>query len=220
MQHLDLLLQARHPLEEKIRIFHAGAGACALPLCWSKIRPSASQIAADTDSDLLRTLQDWKVVPARSHLKLRAGDARSILEGSNSTYDVVVRDAFDGEATPDSLITTEWYQLVCTRLRPAGTYLANVAHGPARRSEGAPRFTSKQDVAAIYETFPAVAAIADRKVWRGERRGNITVAAWNEGEFEQEWLNRQVRKLPLPVAVYGRGDIRSWLGGATPKQDR
>lgn len=221
MQHLDLLLASRHRDAERLRILHGGAGACALPLCWAQKYPDASQAAVDTDGEMLGILKEWAVVPPRTRIKLRIGDVREVLTGSGATYDVIVRDAFAGDSTPRSLTTAEWHQLVRSRLRPGGTYLANVAHGAApswtKGQAGIGR--SKSDVAAAFAAFPSLLAIADRKVWRGTRRGNIAVAAWDQGEFDQEWLDQQVRRLPLPVAIYSRSDIAAWLAGTEPSRD-
>ncbi|WRS29444.1 fused MFS/spermidine synthase [Actinomycetaceae bacterium MB13-C1-2] len=221
MQHLDLLLGSRHREAERLRVLHGGAGACALPLHWAQKYPAASQVAVDTDAEMLGMLKEWKVLSPRSRIKLRVGDAREVLEGSGATYDVIVRDAFAGESTPRSLTTTGWHELVRSRLRPGGTYLANIAHGATsswtRGQAGS--ITSKSDVAAAFSVFPSLVAIADRKVWRGDRRGNISLAAWERGEMDREWLEQQVRRLPLPVAVYSRPEIATWLAGVDPSRD-
>lgn len=213
MQHLDLLLDATFARHRPLRVLHAGAGACALALAWATKRPGTTQLAVDPDAGMLRLLRDWRIVSDRSGIKLRAADARAVLEGSNATYDVIVRDAFEGDRTPKSLESAEWSTLVQSRLRPGGLYLANVAHAPGGAS------AAKADIAATLDCFAGAAAVADRKVWRGVRRGNIAVAAWQEGGADLDSLEIETRRLPLPVAVFNRQQISAWLGGQRPAVD-
>ncbi len=206
MQHLDLLLDARVSGNEKLRILHAGAGACSLPLAWRASR-NATQVAVDPDGKLLDLLREWEVVRPGT-LKLRHGDARAVLEGSVRTYDVVVRDAFDGNKTPVELSNLAWAQLVRSRLNEGGSYLANIAHGGG--------LSGKADVAATLETFDQALIVTDRKVWKGARLGNLALMAWNGQGIETDRLEAELRRLPLPVALYRPSQIRSWLGGALP----
>lgn len=211
MQHLDLLLDSRYAKSQRLHILHAGAGALALPLCWSKTRDTSSHVAVDTDGQMLDLLKEWKVVPPRAHIKLRTGDAREVLDGSLSTYDVIVRDAFSGDRTPGSLTTRQWHELCLSRLRKGGTYLANVAHGPG--------VSGKDDIAAALQVFPNAVAIADRKVWKSQRRGNVVIACWASGDFDSDLLDERVRRLPLPVAIYDREQIQAWLAGTPCASD-
>lgn len=208
MQHLDLLLRSMREESEPLRIFHAGAGACSLPLAWSVTRKQSRQVAADTDLKLVNLLKEWRVIRPGDPIRLRHGDARALLEGSTRTYDVIVRDAFAGDATPEDLISLSWTQLVKSRLNPGGVYLSNVAHGGSRNG--------KADIAGVIETFRNAMVVTDRKVWKGARLGNLAVAAWDQGRADTEQLQTELRKLPLPVALYRSSEIRSWLGGAKP----
>lgn len=208
MQHMDCLLRAHTPESEPIRALHAGGGACALALAWASTRPGSSQVCVEIDDQLVNALKLQQLIPARSGIRLRSGNALSVLEGSSATYQVIVRDAFDGERTPEDMAGTKWANLAHTRLRSGGLYLANVAHGPGT--------SGKSDVAAASSVFDNLTILADRKVWRGTRRGNLTVAAWTDGALDMVALERSVRMLPLPIGIFRGEEISSWLAGAKP----
>lgn len=209
MQHLDLLLDALREKKEPLRVFHAGAGACSLPLAWATTRNPARQVAVDTDLKLIELLKEWRVIRPGDPVRLRHGDARALLESSKRTYDVIVRDAFAGDATPAQLASLSWAQLVKSRLNPGGVYLSNVAHGGTQNG--------KTDVAAAFETFKKALIVTDRKVWKGARLGNLAVATWDLGTAKTQELETELRRLPLPVALYRADEIRGWLGGAKPR---
>ncbi len=219
MQHMDILLRGVReltaygnggtPIGE--RSLHVGAGACALSLAWAGSRPGSSHVAVDTDEELLQCLRDFGVVGPRSRIKLRHGDGRSVLEGSSATYDVIVRDAFDDEFTPQHLTTSGWMKLVKSRLREGGLYLANVAHGPS--------VNGKSDVATALGEFNNVAVIADQKVWRSRRRGNLVVAGFDSTEVNWDQIERDIRRLPLPASLFHRQQVIQWLAGAVPVED-
>ncbi len=206
MQHFDLSLKARHSIGVPLRVFHAGAGALSLPLAWAHARPVSRHVCADPDQDLLRLLKQWQIVDPKGRVRLRQAGALEALQGSNATYDVIVRDAFAGDSTPLELVTAAWVDLVKQRLTDGGTYLANVAHGGGHNG--------KQDVAAVVDGFRNVVAVVDRKVWANARLGNLAVIAWDEGEFDRESLESDLRRLALPVRLYSKREIKAWLGGA------
>lgn len=209
LQHMDLLLDlafsmwdCTHP-----RVFHAGAGACALPLAWESKHPHLSQVAAEIDEELAQRVIEEAGLRRKPRLKMRVGDAAEVLARSSSKYHLIIRDAFVGPTTPRHLRTTAWLNLVVSRLHSEGIYFANVGRdrkGPA-----------KEDVAAVLEAFPTVTVVADPKVWRGDRSGNLVVAGWSTTPDLDE-IDRRLRRLPLPVRLYRPDEINRWLGGARP----
>ena len=211
MQHMDLFLQAAHPATIRDRVFHAGAGACALAKAWTSTRRESTHLAVDTDPELVEFLKATGWIGPKSRIRVRHGDARDVLAGSGATYDVIVRDAFDDDHTPAPLTTLEWAHLAKSRLRPGGLYLANVSHGP--------QASGKSDIAATTEVFSHVAVIADPKVWRGGRHGNLVIAGWDGYDIDWDKLHRGIRTLPLPASLFVQTQVTRWLGGAAPTHD-
>lgn len=208
LQHMDLLADLFFPhLAPHPRVFHAGAGACALPLAWEGKFPLISQVAAEVDEDLANLVKEEAGLRRKPRLKLRVGDAAQILQGSSSKYHLIVRDAFMGPITPHHLRTSAWMDLVSSRLHEGGAYFANVG-----RDRGGP---AKEDVAAVAQAFPTVTVITDPKAWRGDRNGNLVVAGWAQAPDLDE-VDRRLRRLPLPVRLFRPNEVNRWLGGATP----
>lgn len=187
------------------RIFHAGAGGCSLPLAWDSKYAEVRQVGVDLDKELLDTIGRLAGIKNRKRLRLRAGDAKDILNGSVATYDVIVRDAFIGPNTPRDLTTLTWMQLVKSRLNSPGLYMANAGHGPGT--------SGKADVAGALQVFPDTGIIADPKVWRSSRIGNLVIVSWQDTNAPWDELDRQVRRLPFPVRLYRPTEVMKWLGG-------
>ncbi len=210
LQHIDLLTHLTienwdnpHP-----RAYHAGAGACALPLAWQATYPKMSQVAVEVDEVLAQKVSEAASLKRRPRLKLRVGDAREVLEGSVARYDLIIRDAFLGTQTPRHLRTQSWTELVASRLTDPGAYFANIG-----RDRTTP---TKEEVATILSVFDQVVVVTDPKVWKGQRPGNLIAAAWTGPTPDWDAVEREVRRLPLPARVYHPEEIHKWLGGTQP----
>jgi len=219
MQQMTQVLHAWRPEPAPIRALHLGAAACALPWAWDTRRPGSRQVAVEVDADLAASVREWFALPRSPRLRLRTGDGREVLDGARAdSYDVVVRDAFAHGTVPSSLATQGAARAAAAALRPGGLYLLNTAHGGP--------FDARPDIAAVSTVFPVVHAIADPKVGRAARRGNIVVAAQKpgrdglvDGKLDADEVDRLLRRLPLPArAMRGRALAR-WLAGARPAQD-
>lgn len=211
MQHIDATASIFLAGADAPRVAHIGAGACALALAWSKKWPKSTHTAFEVDPWLAANLREVLPLPKKPTLRLRLQDGREGLAGSSTAYDVIVRDAFDQAVVPRHLQTRQWAQLVKSRLRPDGIYLANVAHGPS--------VNGKPDLAAVAEVFPYFVAIGDKKVLHSARKGNIIVAASADRPILSQDLQQELRRLPLPVQAIGSEEVLKLLGGARPLED-
>jgi len=164
---LDVLVQG--PLS----VLHLGAAGCSLARAVDAGRPGSRQVAVDVDTTLLTQVRDWFDLPRSPALRLRAGDARAVLSASHpASRDVVVRDAFAPDVTPQHLTTAEFTGQVARVLRPGGVYLANVA-------DGQPLDRARREAATAREVFGEqnVALVAEPSVLRGRRYGNLVLVA-------------------------------------------
>lgn len=210
LQHMDVLLDAVVPLWQFAhpRVFHAGAGACALPLAWERKHPHISQVAVEVDAELAAQVVTEAGLRKLPRLRMRVGDARDVLAGSSAQYSLIVRDAFKGPQTPWHLRTTEWMNLVTSRLQTEGAYFANVGRDPGSKT--------KEEVATIVAAYPNTVVITDPKVWRGDRSGNLVVASFQGVAPRWKEVERELRRLPLPARLYHGAEVSRWLGGASP----
>lgn len=221
--------QLRRPQQSKqsaLRIFHAGAGACALPWAWSVTYPGARQVCAEVDRELVEFVRQILPLPGKPALSLRVGDAQEVLASyQKAQFQVVVRDAFCDEVVPPHLATREWNQLVWTQLTPGGMYVANVVHSPS-----AP---ARREIAAIAAAFDCVFLVGEPKVLKTARKGNLVAVGLKarplqassaevgaleaaNTRFEFDALDRRLRGMALPVRIVRPTELERWLGGAKP----
>lgn len=203
---------------------HLGAAGCALPRWLDAVRPGSRQVAVDVDTELLTLVRGWFDLPRSPRLRLRPGDAREVLGSlADRSTDLVVRDAFAPDTTPDHLCTTEFVAEVVRVLRPGGLYLANCADRPPLTLARAEAAT----VAAAMDT----AVVADPGQLKGRRYGNIVLAAraphaggpvaggTGGAGLDDAALARALRSLPMPVHLLRGADLAAFVGRAAPLRD-
>lgn len=216
MQHMTCALDAFVPPPQPVRALHLGACACALPWAWETHRPGSSQVAVEINAELATACRSLFDLPRSPRLRIRVDDAHRVLSSVRpGSYDVVVRDVFNGPHTPRRLRSVEFYERARTALTPDGLLFANCGHGKG--------FDARADIAGALATFRHVAVVAEAKTLSGGRRGNLVLLAANDGhpEIPQSWAQcqRLLRRLPLPVRFLPRPDVERWLGTVPPIHD-
>ena len=104
-------------------------------------------------------------------LEVRTGDARMTLLGTpESSYDLVVGDAFGGLVVPWHLTTVEFTEQLAARLRPGGTYLLNAIDHPPNRF-------LRAETATLMEVFEHVLVLAPQQRIDGSTGGNFVLVA-------------------------------------------
>jgi SAM-dependent methyltransferase len=124
-----------------LRVLHLGAAGAAFARAVEHERPGSRQLGVDIDARLLDLARTWFALPRSPALRLRADDAGHALASLHpETFDVVVRDVFAGDRTPDHLADATFAAAAHRVLRPGGVLLANCADRPplhlARRELG------------------------------------------------------------------------------------
>ncbi|MGM7421386.1 MULTISPECIES: spermidine synthase [unclassified Cellulosimicrobium] len=207
-----------------LRALHLGAAGCSLPRWVEHTRPGSSQLGVDLDSRLLELVRTWFDLPRSPRLRLRADDARhAVASLPDASYDVVVRDVFDGDRTPDHLATRGMADEVHRVLRPGGVYLVNCADRP-------PLTTARRETATLAAAFgeascaeDRVAAIAEPAQLKGRRYGNVVLAAVRAGSgapsLSSATLARAVRSLAVPARVVTGDELRAFVGTAPVLDD-
>lgn len=217
MQHMTCALDATIDSGQSVRALHLGGAACALPWAWSLMRPHSRQVAVEVDALLAEQVREWFPLPRTPELRIRVGDGRQVLEETRPhSWDVICRDAFIHGAVPAQLATKESALSAYRALRPGGLYLVNTAHGGGN--------DARKDAAALSTIFPYVVAIADPKVTRSARRGNIVLVAVRESADKQipldsGHLDRLLRRLALPARIMHEGDMDRWQAGVKADSD-
>ena len=211
MQHMDVALDVARPRPAKVRALHLGGAGCALPWAWAVERPGSRQVVAEIDAEVARLAREWFDLPRSPELRIRVGDALDVLRKTRpASQDVVVRDAFADGAVPAHLQTRQFFQSALEALDSDGLFLANCAHGGP--------YDARPDIAGMRAAFGDVTLIADPKVRRSARRGNIVALAQPKGAapLDRPDLERALRRLPLPARLMEPSELGKWLAGAKP----
>ena len=213
MQHATCALQAPYAANDPLRVLHLGGAACALPWAWAILFPASRHTVVEVDQTIAQFARDHFDLPRSPILKIRIGEARQVIDSlRDSSFDVIVRDAFAGESVPPQLRTIE-FAAQCQRvLRKDGILLENSAHGGGDNA--------RLDLAGMSESFADVQALCDPKVGRGARRGNIVfLAQTTPGHTDEVELDRLLRKLPLPARPLRGKELSKWRAGTRPLTD-
>jgi SAM-dependent methyltransferase len=211
-------------------VLHLGAAGCALARHVEHERPGSRQLGVDVDARLMALVREWFALPRSPLLRLRADDAgRALASLPAASYDVVVRDVFAGDRTPEHLAGSAFAADAARVLRPGGVLLANCADRP-------PLALARREVATIAAAFGPdaaaegrLAAIAEHGILKGRRYGNVVLAAvrgpdggtsGNDGSADERpdlrdpALGRALRTLPVPAHALVGAELERFAGTA------
>lgn len=164
---IDLIREKAQPVQAT----HLGGGGCTLPRYIAATRPGSQQVVFEIDSELLRMVAYAFRVHEIEGLRFQVGDAlESMRLLPSKSYDLVVRDAFDGGDVPAHLVGRELLDEVVRVLVADGIYLANV---PAEADLKA----AEAEGALAASRFEHVALFVDPGQLRGRHFGNVVLAA-------------------------------------------
>ncbi|PRZ05591.1 methyltransferase family protein [Isoptericola sp. CG 20/1183] len=208
-----------------VRALHLGAAGCALPRQIEHVRPDSRQLGVDIDARLLTLVREWFSLPRSPRLRLRADDAGHALASlPAASFDVVVRDAFDGDTTPGHLVGRAFAGAALRVLRPGGLLLVNCADRP-------PLERTRQELASIVPSLDEdavadgrLAVVAEPAVLKGRRYGNVVIAAVAPGSADpaagpdlgDAGLARALRSLAVPARVLVGDELARLVGSAAP----
>ncbi len=205
---LDLAADPGAPLD----VVHLGGGALTLPRYVSVTRPRSRQRVVEIDQQLTDLVREHLPLPRGARVRVRADDARVGLAAlrENST-DVVVTDVFAGARTPAHLTSAEFVAEARRVLRPAGTFVANVADGPPLRF-------ARAQVATLRSVFRSVCLLGEPGTLRGRRFGNL-VAVASDADLPIDAFVRRCAADPMPARVVHGADLGRFAGTSRPVLD-
>jgi len=220
VRRLGHLLDVVRPPGQPLRVLHLGGGAMSLARYVAATRPGSSQLAVDSDADVIDLVRERLPLrqPSRrgrgraGRIRIRAGDARTVLEGLPAgSFDVVVADVFAGARTPAHLTSVEFAAAARGALTPGGMFAVNIGDGP-------PLAHTKARTAAVLAVFGCACLIADAAVLRGRRFGNLVLAACDQPMATAD-LVRLVAADPFPGRVLDGDELDRFVAGARPITD-
>ncbi|GAA1321910.1 fused MFS/spermidine synthase [Brachybacterium rhamnosum] len=153
------------------QLAHLGGGGCSLPRAIAALRPRSRQIVVELDALLAEHVRTWFDLPRSPQLRIRVDDAAvALADWREDRFDVLVRDVFAGDRTPDSLVSRGAAEHADRVLREGGLYLANCAAAPGTG-------LLADEVATLSTVFEHVGVIAEPAHLSGKRRGNAVLLA-------------------------------------------
>ncbi|WP_430867031.1 spermidine synthase [Demequina aurantiaca] len=192
MRHMAAAVDAWNPVGRWLAL-HVGAAACSLPRYLAHAYPESGHIAVDIDTTLPELVREWWDLPRAPRLRIRTQDGLAALETRrDDSLDLVVRDAFAGDATPPHLADAEWWRQARRAVRPSGLVVANVGTRPGT-------ILGRDDTRAARAHFSHVVAVAEHAVLKGKRRGNVVLVAGDS--IDTGALGRYAASAPLPTGV-------------------
>lgn len=195
------------PAGEPLRVLHLGGGALTLPRYLAHTRPGSAQLVAEFDEELTALVRARLPLPRGHRVRVRAGDARAVLESVRAGgYDLVISDVFAGAQTPAHLTTAEYVAATARALRPGGVYAVNVADGP-------PLKRARSAVATIRSVYKETCMIAEASVLRGRRLGNLVLVG-SDQPLPAAALRRAAAADPFPARVVDGEELGRFASGA------
>ncbi|AZA09451.1 spermidine synthase [Corynebacterium pseudopelargi] len=191
--------------QSQLRITHLGGGACSLARYCCARWPKARNTVIELDEELTRLVRQWFDLPRAPQLKIRAAEARASVEAFQPhSRDVIIRDVFSGNRTPQRCSSLEFMQACARSLAPGGLYLANC--GDHRDLQ-----LARSELRSMQEVFAHTACIADPAMLKGRRYGNIVLIGSDRPLPEGTALQQMQRNL-LAGAVPAQYKAEQWTG--------
>ncbi|MFD2767016.1 spermidine synthase [Micromonospora eburnea] len=206
---VDLLAPPGRPLAA----LHLGGGALTLPRWLAATRPGSPQRVIERDPAVVELVRR-ELPPAPAEVAVEVGDARDAVAAAPSgAYELVLADVYRAARMPRQVASVEFVAEAARVLRPDGVYLVNVTDLP-------PLVFSRTQVATLRAVFADVCLVADRRMLRGRRYGNLVLAAAHHPDrLPVRRLAARVARDPVPGAVLHGAALDEFVAGTRPATD-
>lgn len=186
---LEKLTNTHVPQARRVLVLGMAAGIVPMRLARQGIEVTVVDINPDAPEVASR---HFGFDPALASVVIE--DARTLVRRCQQPFDAVVIDLFQGDSSPDHLMTREFFQSAARCLVPMGSLVINVFFDP--REEGANRLL----LATLLSALPRLT------VYR-------VPASLDGGAIQSAFLvaDRGVGKGPPPVPVVVAGEVPSFL---------
>ena len=196
------------PSLRAIDALHVGGGGFSMPRYVRATRPGSTNLVIERDPALIKLGRERLGLKLGGGLTAKAMDGRvAVRNAASGSYDLVIGDAFGGEAVPWHLATREFVSLVKRSLRPgAGLYALNVI-------DGSPTKFARAEIATVAKVFPNVAVVAPAYAFAGQGAANFIVLASSK-PLDLDALKLRYQAVALDVEIRSGADLTKWVHGA------
>jgi spermidine synthase/MFS family permease len=206
-QSIGAAIDTHWPRAQSVRGLHIGGGGFSIPRYVHATRPGSYNLVIERDPEVIKLDQEKLGLVTSNELVARSEDGRVAMRLAKPTsYDLIVGDAFGGEAVPWHLATKEFTTLVQRALKPNGMYALNVI-------DGAPAKFARAEVATVMSVFPHVAVVTPNDAFMGLVGANFVVLA-AESELSLEKLVAEHDRIGLRVEIRSGAELKKWVGSA------
>ncbi|QDQ98624.1 spermidine synthase [Tomitella fengzijianii] len=213
MRWFAALIEPRWAADHHLRALHLGGGACSMARYLADGYPDARQVVVEIDAAMAELVRGWFDLPRAPRLRLRAGEARTVLESlREETRDVIIRDVFSGAVTPQRLTTAEFTAEAVRVLAPGGIYMVNCGDTRDRR-------TARREAATMLQAFAHVVIVSDPAMLAGRRTGNIVLAGSDAPLGESPDTMRALLRGAVPARLWEVERVRRFASGAQVLRD-
>lgn len=150
---LDALCFARPQAKDALQI---GLGIGTAPMAFERRGLRCDSI--EIDPEVARLAREYFGFEPRGDVFLE--DARTFLQRTDRTYDLIVHDTFTGGAMPTHLLSLEVLETIHGLLRPGGALALNLVG----YSDGPNAAASQMVARTLAEVFPHVRCFRDREI--------------------------------------------------------
>lgn len=213
MRWIAALINAQWNDDARLRALHLGGGACSLARYIAATFPDARQVVVELDGKLADLVREWFDLPRAPFLRIRAGEAREVTESlSADSRDLVIRDVFAGNRTPEPLTTMEFTASAKRVLAPDGVYVVNCGDSPDLKK-------ARLEAATISSSFRNSMMIADPSMLKGRRYGNVIIAGSDAPLGVEPGLARELLGGGVPAHSWDDAQVRRFCNGAPVLRD-
>ncbi|MEU4482684.1 fused MFS/spermidine synthase [Micromonospora sp. NPDC023966] len=206
---VDLAAPPRRPLAA----LHLGGGALTLPRWLAATRPGSPQLVIERNPAVVELVRR-ELPPAPPEVVVEIGDARDAVTAAPAgAYELVLADVYRAARMPRHVASVEFAAQAARVLAPDGILLVNVTDLP-------PLAHTRTQVATLRAVFADVCLVADRRMLRGRRYGNLVLAAATRpGRLPVRRLVARAAGDPVPGGVLHGAALDGFVAGALPATD-
>lgn len=207
-QALSDVLESLAPPGQPIDTLHIGGGGFSLPQYLAATRPGSYSKVLELDPSLVQLAHEELGLVLSDQLAVRTGDARiNLIDEASDRYDLVIGDAFGGQAVPWHLTTRELVEQVKRVLRPQGLYAINLI------DYGNLGF-ARAEAATLRAVFQHVAVIAPPERIAGREGGNFVMVGSDRPLRVKAIQTRSTQRGDDDIVVADPAGLDTFVDGA------
>ncbi|WP_370325459.1 fused MFS/spermidine synthase [Euzebya sp.] len=207
-QALSDVLEAVAPAGAPLDVLHIGGGGFSLPQYLEATRPGTYSKVLELDPALVDLAVDELGLELSDDLEVRTGDARiAVADEPDGAYDLVIGDAFGGQAVPWHLTTRELVADVRRVMVDDGVYAINLI------DYGDLGF-ARAEAATLRDVFAHVAVIAPPERISGQEGGNFVMVGSDAPIPAEDIRSRAVERGDDDVVITAPDEVAAFIDGA------